>query len=101
MRPSSCCLAMAMLACTPSRERVDEAPPTAAARLEPVAFDGDCSRGPAMGSLDAYASASATLITNETGIRVRACAVWPAADLRNVLGVITAGQRVPVFGPVK
>jgi hypothetical protein len=92
---------LAVLACTPNGEHVDEAPPPAAARLEPVAFDGDCSRGPAMGSLDAYASASATLITNETGVRVRVCAVWPATDLRNVLGVIPAGKRVPVFGPVK
>ena len=96
-------------ACTPnsavSDEHVDEPPrpgvASSAAPLEPVAFDGDCASGPPMGSLDAYAGASATLITNSTGVRVRSCAVWPAEDLRNVLGVVASGQRVPVFGPVK
>jgi hypothetical protein len=92
---------LVVVACTPVSEHVDEAPPIVPALLEPVAFDGDCSRGPAMGSLDAYAGASATLIRNETGVRVRICAVWPVEDLRNVLGVIPSGQRVPVFGPVK
>lgn len=94
-------------ACTPTRAAPDEqrdAPPrpvaaASSAALEPVAFDGDCAG--AMGSLDAYAGASATLISNSTGVRVRSCAVWPADDLRNVLGVLAAGRRVPVFGPVK
>jgi hypothetical protein len=71
------------------------------APLEPVAFDGDCAGGPPMGSLAVYAGASATLSSSSTGVRVRSCAVWPADDLRNVLGVVASGQRVPVFGPVK
>jgi hypothetical protein len=94
-------------ACTPTGpDKHEDLPPRAvvassAAPLEPVAFDGDCASGPPMGSLDAYAGASATLISASTGVRARSCAVWPAEDLRNVLGVLAAGQRVPVFGPVK
>jgi hypothetical protein len=57
---------LVVLACMPVGEHVDEAPPIVPALLEPVAFDGDCSRGPAMGALDAYAGASATLIRNTT-----------------------------------
>ena len=96
-------------ACTPTGAGPDDhhdGPPRAivapsVAALAPVAFDGDCAGGPPMGSLAVYAGASATLIGDSTGVRLRSCAVWPADDLRNVLGVAAAGQRVPVFGPVK
>lgn len=71
------------------------------APLQPVAFDGDCSLGPPIGRIEAYAGASATLIRNSWGVRVRSCPVWPVDDLRNVLGVLPPGQRIPVFGPTK
>ncbi|MCA9709272.1 MAG: hypothetical protein KDK70_25735 [Myxococcales bacterium] len=73
----------------------------APAPLRPVAIDGDCAAGPPMGPLEAYARASATLIASPSGVRARSCAVWPADDLRNVVGTLASGQRIPVFGPVK
>lgn len=55
-----------------------------------------------MGNLAAYRRWSLTLGDGELGhVRVRSCAVWPAEDLRNVLGSIAAGERVPAFGPLK
>ena len=71
-------------------------------RLEPVPVDGDCSAGPPMGELGAYAATSVKLAEPESGsVRIRSCAVWPAADQRNVTGLLDAGLVVPAFGPVK
>jgi hypothetical protein len=72
------------------------------AALRPVAMTGDCREGAPMGELNAYARTVATIQKNDSGtVRVRTCAVWPAEDLRNVLGTIAHGQEVPVYGPVK
>jgi hypothetical protein len=71
------------------------------ALLAPVAFEGDCSVGPPMGQIRAYAGGSATLVSSSTDVRVRSCPVWPADDLSNVLGVLPSGARIPVFGPLK
>lgn len=71
-------------------------------RLEPTPVDGDCSAGPPMGELGAYAATSVKLAQPESGsVRVRSCAVWPAADHRNVIGLLEAGLLLPAFGPVK
>ncbi len=69
--------------------------------LEPIAVDRSCTHAPPMGDLQAYSGSSGRLVASEMGIRVRTCAVWPAKDLRNVIGVIEPELRVPLFGPLK
>jgi hypothetical protein len=105
MKPSSLLTALATVACTTQGapasdgegERIE-----GEALLRPIALTGDCREGAPMGELSAYARTVATIQQNDTGtVRVRTCAVFPAGDLRNVLGTIAAGQRIHVFGPVK
>ncbi len=76
-------------------------PPLGPAPLEPVAIDQSCADAPPMGDLRAYSGSSGRLVPSDIGIRVRTCAVWPAEDLRNVIGVIEAERHVPLFGPLK
>lgn len=72
------------------------------ARLEPIPVDGDCSAGPPMGKIGAYAATSVELTKTDSGsVRVWSCAVWPALDQRNVIGSLDDGLVAPAFGPVK
>ncbi len=96
-------LALSGASCTPT-----QSPPAADVQdmpiphLEPIPVDGDCSAGPPMGKLGAYAATSVKLADTDSGsVRVRSCAVWPATDQRNVIGLLDARLVVPAFGPVK
>jgi hypothetical protein len=99
--PSLAWSGLALAACTSAKPE-PAAEILQLATVQPVPFTGSCEHGPAMGELAAYRRWSLTLEDDELGyVRVRSCAVWPAEDLRNVLGSIAGGERVPAFGPVK
>ena len=99
--PALASLGLASAGCT-SAEPKPAAQLPALAEVQPVPFAGSCAHAPAMGDLAAYRRWSLTLADDGLGyVRVRSCAVWPAEDLRNVLGSIAADEPVPAFGPVK
>ncbi len=87
--------------CAPVGESPPEAHDASPVPVGPVLVEGSCAGAPPMGDLDAYRATHGVLIRSSPRIRVRSCAVWPAADLRNVVGTLPAGHSVPLRGPLK